>query len=135
MYASVEWQGQMRFVGKGETDATVVLDAPVAAGGEAGGLRPKELLLSGLAGCTAMDVIAILRKMRCEPESFRVEVTAEVSREHPRVFTAFHLTYFVNGDVPEDKLEKAIKLSQERYCGVTAMFRHFAMVSHEVVRE
>ena len=135
MHANVEWQGQMRFVGKGETAATVALDAPLAAGGEAGGFRPKELLLSGLAGCTAMDVISILRKMRCEPVAFRVEVNAEVSSEHPKVFTAFHITYYIRGDVPADKLKKAIELSQERYCGVTTMFRHFATVSHEVVWE
>lgn len=135
MFACVEWQGKMGFVGRGETAATVALDAPVAVGGEGQGFRPKELLLSGLAGCTAMDVISLLRKMRCEPERFRVEVSAEESEEHPKVFTSFHITYFISPGVPEDKLAKAIELSQERYCGVTAMFRHFASISHEVVWE
>ncbi len=135
MFASVEWRGKMEFVGRGAADASVALDAPEAVGGEGKGFRPKELLLNGLAGCTAMDVISILRKMRCEPEAFRVEVTAEESEAHPKVFTAFHITYRVRGEVPAEKLEKAIDLSQERYCGVTAMFRSFATVTHEVVVE
>lgn len=135
MFANVEWKGKMGFVGRGGADATLALDAPAAVGGEGNGFRPKELLLNGLAGCTAMDVISILRKMRCEPNAFRVEVDAEESTEHPKVFTSFHIKYIVSGEVPADKLEKAIELSQERYCGVTAMFRSFASVSHEVVME
>jgi len=133
MFASVEWQGGMGFVGDGETAATVALDAPAAVGGEGKGFRPKELMLSALAGCTGMDVISLLRKMRCEPEAFRVEVRAEETEEHPKVFTAFHITYIVTGKVPQEKLEKAIALSQERYCGVTAMYRSFSQVTHEVV--
>jgi len=135
MRARVEWQGKMRFVGEGPGENEVVMDAPGAVGGENDGFRPKALLLNGLAGCTAMDVLSILRKMRCEPEAFRVEVSAEETEEHPKVFTAFHLTYYIKGEVPVEKLEKAINLSQERYCGVTEMFRHFASVSHEYVYE
>jgi len=135
MQASVEWQGKMRFVGQGGREYSVVMDAPEAVGGENSGFRPKELLLNGLAGCTAMDVLSILRKMRCEPEAFRVEVNAAETDEHPRVFTSFHIIYYIKGDVPVDKLKKAITLSQERYCGVTEMFRQFATVSHEYVYE
>jgi putative redox protein len=135
MHASVEWEGKMAFSSKGDNGTSVALDAPAAVGGEGNGFRPKELLLTGLAGCTAMDVISILRKMKCEPATFRVEVTAEESAEHPKVFTAFHLTYHISGEVPVDKLEKAITLSQDRYCGVTAMYRSFAPVIHEVVIE
>jgi len=135
MHASVEWQGKMAFSGLGSTATTVALDAPAAVGGEGNGFRPKELMLNALAGCTAMDVISILRKMKVEPEAFRVEVTASESEEHPKVFTAFHIKYIVRGEVPSDKLEKAINLSQERYCGVTAMYRSFAPVTHEVVIE
>lgn len=135
MQVNVEWQGKMCFVGKGCSEATVTMDAPQAVGGDNNGFRPKELLLNGLAGCTAMDVISILRKMRCEPEAFRIEVSAEETSEHPKVLTAFHITYFIRGDVPVDKLEKAINLSQERYCGVTTMFREFATVSHKYVYE
>lgn len=135
MQAAVEWQGKMAFTGQGSSASTVALDAPAAVGGEGNGFRPKELMLGALAGCTAMDVIAILRKMKCEPEAFRVEVTAEETGEHPRVFTAFHIKYLVRGAVPEAKLQKAINLSQERYCGVTVMYRSFAEVTHEYVIE
>jgi putative redox protein len=135
MQASVEWQGKMAFSGKAEGETTVALDAPPAVGGEGSGFRPKELMLNALAGCTAMDVISILRKMRSEPEGFRVEVTAEETEEHPKVFTAFHIKYIVKGDVPDDKLEKAVSLSQERYCGVTVMYKGFAEVTHEIIRE
>lgn len=133
MHASVEWQGKMGFVGQAEEVTTVALDAPAAVGGEGNGFRPKELLLNGLAGCTAMDVISILRKMKCEPEAFRVEVMATETEEHPKVFTTFHIKYIVKGAVPVEKLEKAINLSQERYCGVTVMYRSFAEVTHEYV--
>ena len=135
MQAVVEWKEKMHFVGTGANPVTVDLDAPPLVGGDSNGFRPKELLLTGLAGCTAMDVLSILNKMRCEPEAFRVEVSAEETEEHPKVFTSFHIRYIVSGDVPEDKLNKAIDLSQERYCGVTAMYRNFAPVTHEVVRE
>ena len=135
MYASVEWNGKMALTGSAEGDTTVALDAPPAVGGEGNGFRPKELMLNSLAGCTAMDVVSILRKMKCEPEAFRVEVTAEETDEHPKVFTSFHIKYTVKGEVPEAKLKKAINLSQERYCGVTVMYRSFAEVTHEYVLE
>jgi putative redox protein len=135
MQASVEWHGKMAFSGKAEGETSVALDAPPAVGGEGNGFRPKELMLDAIAGCTAMDVISILRKMRTEPESFRVEVTAEETEEHPKVFTSFHIKYLVKGAVPEANLQKAINLSQERYCGVTVMYRSFAEVTHEYVLE
>ncbi len=135
MQISMVWQGGMRFEGQGESDASVVMDAPPVVGGEGKGFRPKELLLAGLAGCTAMDVISILRKMRSEPAKFRVEVAAGETEEHPKVLSSFHIKYIVSNDVPDDKLLKAIDLSQERYCGVTSMYRSFAPVTHEVVRE
>ena len=131
MKAEVVWNGKMSFTGKNDQEQQVALDAPPKVGGEGNGFRPKELLLSGIAGCTAMDVISILRKMKVLPESFRVEVSADETDEHPITFTSFHLKYVVKGDVPVDKLERAIELSQTRYCGVTAMFNSFAKVTHE----
>lgn len=109
------WQGKMKFESANEEDLTVVMDAKKAAGGEGQGQSPKKLVLSGLAGCTGMDVISILEKMRAMPESFHIEVKAELTEEHPKIFKKIHIKYIVKGDVPEDKLEKAIKLSQERY--------------------
>jgi len=135
MQTTVTWQGKMAFVGKDEAGHSVKMDAPAVVGGDDDGFRPKQLLLEALAGCTSMDVISILKKMKITPESFRVEINASESDEHPKVFTDFHIKYIVRGEVPEAKLNKAINLSQERYCGVTAMFKSFAPVTHEVIFE
>ncbi len=133
MKTVVTWQGEMAFVGKDGLGNSIKMDAPAAVGGSDDGFRPKHLLLEALAGCTSMDVISILKKMKVTPDSFRVEVDAGESDEHPKVFTDFHIKYIVRGEVPEAKLNKAIDLSQERYCGVTAMFNSFAPITHEVI--
>ena len=112
------WQGNMKF------DAVVsghhvIMDALPVGGGNNEGARPKELMLSALAGCTGMDVISILKKMRIEPEYFNVKVEAEMTEEHPKHYTSMHITYEFKGENLEiEKLQKAIDLSQERYCGV-----------------
>lgn len=129
------WQGKMKFTSTNEEDVTVVMDAKKENGGEGQGQNPKELVLIGLAGCTGMDVIAILEKMRAMPESLHLEVEAELTEEHPKTFKKVHIKYIVKGDVPEDKLEKAIQLSQERYCGISVMFRKAAELTCEYVYE
>jgi len=134
MQTTVTWQGKMAFIGEDGAGHSIRMDAPTAVGGEDDGFRPKQLLLDSLGGCTSMDVISILSKMKVIPESFQVEVSGSVSEQHPKTFTDFHIRYLVSGEVPEAKLQKAINLSQERYCGVTAMFRSFAPITHEVVR-
>jgi putative redox protein len=134
MQSSINWQGMMAFVAEDEAGHSLKMDAPPLVGGEGDGFRPKHLLLDALAGCTAMDVISILKKMQITPEEFRVEVSASETEEHPKTFTDFHIRYLVRGNVADAKLNKAINLSQERYCGVTAMFRSFAAITHEVVR-
>jgi len=125
----------MEFAGTNEDGLTVVMDAKKAAGGEDKGQTPKQLVLSGLAGCTGMDVISILEKMRVVPERFNIVVDAELTEEHPKTFKKIHIKYIVKGDVPADKLEKAIKLSQERYCGVSEMLRKSAELTYEYVYE
>ncbi len=102
--------------------------------GENKGQAPKELVLSGLCGCTAMDVIAILKKMRALPESFRMEAEATQTEEHPRVFNKIHLKYIAKG-VDREKFEKAVKLSQEKYCGVSEMLRKTAEITYEIILE
>ena len=135
MQTYVTWQGKMAFIADDGAGHSVKMDAPPVVGGEDDGFRPKHLLLDALAGCTSMDVISILKKMKITPNSFRVEVVATETDEHPKVFSSFHIKYIVSSEVPEDKLNKAIDLSQERYCGVTAMFRSFAPITHELVQE
>ena len=100
----------------------IMLDASEAGGGENRGPRPKPLLLAALAGCTGMDVVSILKKMRVEVEAFNVVVEGDLTEEHPKQYAKMHIIYEFKGkDLPMDKLEKAINLSEERYCGVSAM--------------
>ncbi|NCC72463.1 MAG: OsmC family peroxiredoxin [Sphingobacteriia bacterium] len=110
-----------------------VIDAEENVGGHDRGPRPKPLILAGLAGCTGMDVISILRKMRVEPDYFNVVVSAESTSEHPVYYNKIHLEYqFRGNNLPMDKLEKAISLSQDRYCGVSEMLRRSAEITSEI---
>ncbi|HLP22199.1 MAG TPA: OsmC family protein, partial [Chitinophagales bacterium] len=99
------------------------------------GVRPKALILSALAGCTAIDVVELLRKMRVEFTDFKIDVEAELTEEHPKVYKTVTLTYFIKlkEESDRDKMEKAVNLSQEKYCGVTAMVKKFAELNVRVV--
>ena len=127
------WKENMSF----EADVQgfkIMLDADESVGGENKGPKPKALTLVSLAGCTAMDVISILRKMRIEPDYFNVEVEGELTDEHPKYYHHIHVVYIFKGkDLPMDKLEKAVNLSQDRYCGVSALLSKGATISHEIV--
>ncbi len=112
---------------------SVILDAAKAVGGNDEGLRPKALMLVALAGCTAMDVASLFAKMRAEPEGFQVKVEAELTDKHPKYYHTVTVHYYFSGkDLKKDKLEKAVNLSVERYCGVNEMFRRFADVSIKI---
>jgi putative redox protein len=127
-----KWMGNMKF------DAHVsghhlTIDALPLVGGEDSGPRPKELMLVALAGCTGMDVISILKKMRVEVEDFHVDVEAEVTEEHPKHYTSMHIIYSFKGtNLEKEKLEKAIELSQEKYCGVSEVYRKAMPITHEI---
>lgn len=91
------------------------------------GVRPKALILSSLAGCTAIDVVDLLRKMRVEFSDFKIDVEGELTEEHPKTYHTIHLTYFIKlKEEDKSKMEKAVNLSQEKYCGVSAMIKKFA---------
>lgn len=110
-----------------------MIDADEKVGGKNLGPRPKPLVLAGLGGCTGMDVVSILRKMRVEPEFFNIVVSAESTEEHPKYYNKIHLEYQFRGkDLQMDKLEKAVNLSKERYCGVSEMLRHAAEITSEI---
>jgi putative redox protein len=134
--ARAKWVEGMQFMGNAPSGHTIVMDAAQEANGANSGVRPKELLLVGMGGCTGMDVVSILRKMHIPFDSFEVEVHAEESAEHPKVWTKIELVYRVAGDVPEDKFLKAINLSQERYCGVSVMLGKTAEITvrHEITK-
>lgn len=114
---------------------TLRLDGDESVGGEDSGPRPKPLLLSSLAGCTGMDVIYILRKMKIEPTYFNVRVDATVGEEHPKTYETIRLIYeFKASDgLDENKVETAVGLSQEKYCGVSAMLKAASDLSYEIV--
>ncbi len=112
----------------------LILDAGEQFGGRNLGPRPKPLMLVALAGCTAMDVVSILTKMRVELLHFDVRVEAEQSDEQPVHYTSMHIIYeFWGENLPVDKLEKAINLSHERYCGVSAVYSKVMPVTHSYI--
>ena len=111
----------------------IIIDAEENVGGEDMGPRPKPLMLAALGGCTAMDVVSILRKMRVNFETVNVKVDGELTEEHPKHFYKIHLTYeFTGRDLPREKLEKAINLSQDRYCGVSYSYMKAMELTHEI---
>lgn len=110
------------FVGKSDSNHWITMDGPENFGGNNAGIRPKELLLISLAGCTGADVSAILQKKRVKLDGFEIQVSAESTDIHPKVYTKIHLEFnFWGDDLKEKDLERAIELSQTTYCGVTAM--------------
>jgi putative redox protein len=122
METKVTWHGRLSFSGSAETGFTVPLGASSSVGGDEDGFRPMELIATGLAGCTAMDVISILQKKREEVTGFEVRVSAEQAGEHPKVFTRATILYLVTGQgVDEASVRRAIELSATRYCPAQAM--------------
>jgi putative redox protein len=111
----------------------LIVDAKEENGGSGKGPRPKPLMMVALAGCTGMDVVSVLKKMRVELEGFSVQIEGEITDEHPKHFTAMHIIYEFQGhDLPMDKLQKAIELSQERYCGVSASYKKAMQITYEI---
>ena len=127
-----EWKGGLAF----EADVNghkIVMDAPVEGGGQNSGPSPKKLQLVALSGCTGMDIVSILAKMRVEIDSCSIEVQGDVADEHPKHYTRMHVIYEFKGKkLPLDKLEKAVKMSEETYCGVGALYRKAIEVSSEI---
>ncbi|NMB27078.1 MAG: OsmC family protein [Tissierellia bacterium] len=115
---------------------TLITDASEKIGGNNLGPRPKQLLLSGLIGCTGIDIMSILRKMKVELEDFNIEVEADNTEEHPKVYENIHLTFKFKGkNLPKKQIEKAVSLSQEKYCGVSAMLKKATPVTYDIVYE
>ena len=101
--------------------------------GDDTGPSPKQLVLAGLAGCTGMDVVSLLKKMRVEFTGFEIDIETELTEEHPKVFSEITMVYRVFGkDLDEKKVEKAITLSQDRYCGVSAMLKKNSAVNYRI---
>jgi putative redox protein len=122
MNARVRWHGGLTFDGTADSGFEVKLGAERDVGGDDDGFRPMELMALSLAGCTAMDVISILRKKRQDVTGFQVEVRAERAEEHPRVFTGAVIEYEITGrGIQEAAARRAIELSAQRYCPAQGM--------------
>jgi len=129
---TVKLDSGMRFVAETARGHTFAMDASEEGGGANSGPSPVEVMLSSLAGCSGMDVIAILRRMRTEPSRLEVEVSGERAEEKPRPFTHIHLIYVVVGDVPEANVRKAIDLSLSKYCPVANTLNGVAEITSEI---
>lgn len=128
----VKWNELMSF--NAEVNGhNITLDADHHVGGNNAGPRPKPLILVALAGCTGMDVVSILEKMKVTFDDFGVDVSGELTEEHPKYYHKIHIIYKFKGkDLPLDKINKAINLSQEKYCGVSAMLSKASVITSEV---
>jgi len=116
----------------GIDDQHFTIDADAEFGGEGRGPAPKALLLSGLAGCAAMDVVSILRKMRQPLTSLKVSAQAELTEEHPKVFEGMAVHVDVEGDVNAGRVWRAVALSRDKYCGVAAMLQAHGSIAYRV---
>lgn len=129
---NVSWMDGMAFEAN-VSGNKIIIDATENVGGKNRGPQPKPLMMVSLAGCTAMDVISILEKMRVKVDKFNVRVEGELTEEHPKHFSKMNIIYeFTGKELPMAKLEKAVNLSQDRYCGVSYNYRESFELSHEI---
>ena len=132
MNISVNWVDGMLMVGKSHSGHSITMDGPPEIGGDNLGVRPMEMLLLGVAGCTMIDVVTTLKKMRQELTHCETKVNAERADDHPKVFTDIHIQFILKGqNLDEKKVDKAITLSAEKYCSASIMIGETATISHD----
>jgi len=119
MESIIKWTGKMSFLAETPSGHQIQMDASEDVGGQNSGARPTELVLSAVAGCTGIDIISILQKMRLEPISFQMDIKSDRAENHPKRFTHIHIHYALEGDLPEEKVVRAIELSNDKYCSVS----------------
>jgi len=129
---NTSWKGGLAFEAN-VNGHKIMMDAPEASGGQNSGPGPKSLQLVALSGCTGMDAVSILQKMRVNFSKVDIEVQGDVTDENPKHYYKMHVIYtFTGKDLPLDKLEKAVKMSEETYCGVGALYRKAIEVTSEI---
>ena len=132
MNTTVKWIDGMMMVGESASGHAIVMDGPEDLGGKNLGIRPMEMLLLGMGGCTTIDVVSTLKKMREEVRDCHVEISSQRADEHPKVFTKIHLNFIINGsNLDEKKVEKAISLSADKYCSASIMLGKVADITHD----
>ena len=134
MKASIQWQGLAKFEGTSGSGHSVLMDGPESAGGENAGIRPMEMLLVGLGGCSSYDVVSILKKSRQEVTDCRCELEAQRADAIPAVFEKIHLHFIVTGkDLDPAKVKRAVDLSAEKYCSASIMLAQAGVeITHDV---
>lgn len=132
MRCRVKWLDHMTFVGESGSGHAVVMDGAPEHGGRDLGIRPMEMLLLGVGGCTAFDVVSILKKSRQAIVDCEVEVDSDRAEEVPKVFTRIHIHFIVSGNnLDSAKVEKAVNLSAEKYCSASIMLGKTAEITHD----
>ena len=132
MQATIKWLDGVSFVGESESGHAVVIDGPPNAGGRNIGMRPMELVLVGMGGCTAFDVVSILTKGRHDITDCHAELSAERADEDPKVFTKIHVHFKVSGrNLRPQVVARAIELSAEKYCSASIMLGKTAAITHD----
>ena len=124
------WKNKMLLESDNPLGKNLLMESGPDSGGSNQVLSPKALMLSSLGGCTGLDLLSLLKKMRVEIEDFKVIVNGELTEEHPKYYDKVSIDYYFTGtDLNEEKIKKAVSLSEERYCGVIKMFRAFAEIT------
>lgn len=133
MDAKVTWKGDMTFEATATTGFTVVMDSSESGGGHDGGFRPTELLAMGTLGCTAMDVISIMRKKKVDFTDFEIKVNVRSNKEHPMVFTNMDFEYIITGqNILRKDVARAVELSETKYCQCIAMMAKSAKITSTI---
>ena len=132
MNISVNWVDGLLMVGKSDSGHTITMDGPPESGGENLGVRPMEMLLLGVAGCTMIDIVTTLKKMRQDLSCLETKINAERATDHPKVFTNIHIQFILKGqNLDEKKVDKAISLSADKYCSASIMLGETATITHD----
>lgn len=132
MKVRVKWIEDLLFLGESGSGHTVVMDGPKELGGHDTGIRPMEMLLLGLGGCTSFDIVQILTKARQDIRDCVVEIESERSEEIPKVFTKIHVHYTITGKkLKETQVKRAVELSTEKYCSASLMLAKTAEIIHD----
>ena len=132
MKARIKWIESACLLAEADSGHGMVIDGAPEIGGRNLGVRPMEMMLMGLGGCTAMDVLSILKKQRQQVTQFIIEIEGQRREEHPKVFTEIHVHFKITGcNLKASQVKKAIDLSAEKYCSVSAMLGQMAKISHD----
>jgi len=132
MKTTIRWIDGMMMLGESPSGHSIVMDGPEEFGGKNLGIRPMELLILGVGGCTTVDIVSTLEKMREQVTDCKAEITSERAKDYPKVFTNIHIHFIIKGkQLSDKKIQKAITLSAEKYCSASIMIAKTANITHD----